>query len=190
MDKNKPFCYNTHKAFILLKHLVSNSAYTSETCLWHTWKFQCFYHNQYKQGDLVEVRKNNLKLHNIDNRDLFNLLDIFLNNKGKLSDNRKKALHYAKKNQVDKNVLMTVASTANCQLDYEELNLEGGRRNMYTIFAETMKEGGALQIIEMGQEFGLSEPKILEHLQKNLKVSEEQAQEYWEDYKKGVLGVI
>ena len=76
--------------------------------------------NDYKML-LVEVRKNNLKLHNIDNRDLFNLLDIFLNNNESRVKRREQALHYAKENQVNKTVVMTVASTANCQLDYEEL---------------------------------------------------------------------
>lgn len=144
--------------------------------------------NDYKML-LVEVRKNNLKLHNIDNRDLFNLLDIFLNNNESRVKRRKQALHYAKENQVNKTVVMTVASTANCQLDYEELNRNGGK-NMYSVFAETKREGGAIQIIEMGQEFGLSEPQILEYLQKNLNVSEEQAQEYLKEYRQGTLGVF
>ncbi len=144
--------------------------------------------NDYKML-LVEVRKNNLKLHNIDNRDLFNLLDIFLNNKESRIKRREQALHYAKENQVAKTVVMTVASTANCQLDYEELIANGGK-NMYSVFAETKREGGAIQIIEMGQEFGLSEPQILEYLQKNLKVSETQAQEYLKEYQQGTLGVF
>ena len=144
--------------------------------------------NDYKMF-LVEVRKNNLKLHNIDNRDLFNLLDIFLNNNESRVKRREQALHYAKENQVNKTVVMTVASTANCQLDYEELNRNGGK-NMYSVFAETKREGGAIQIIEMGQEFGLSEPQILEYLQKNLNVSEEQAQEYLKEYRQGTLGVF
>ena len=137
----------------------------------------------------MEVRKNNLKLHNIDNRDLFNLLDIFLNNNESRVKRREQALHYAKENQVNKTVVMTVASTANCQLDYEELNTNGGK-NMYSVFAETKREGGAIQIIEMGQEFGLSGPQILEYLQKNLNVSEEQAQEYLKEYRQGTLGVF
>ena len=144
--------------------------------------------NDYKML-LVEVRKNNLKLHNIDNRDLFNLLDIFLNNNESRVKRREQALHYAKENQVTKAVVMTVASTANCQLDYEELNTNGGK-NMYSVFAETKREGGAIQIIEMGQEFGLSEPQILEYLQKNLKVSGTQAQEYLKEYQQGTLGVF
>ena len=42
----------------------------------------------------MEVRKNNLKLHNIDNRDLFNLLDIFLNNNESRVKRREQAKEY------------------------------------------------------------------------------------------------
>ena len=115
----------------------------------------------------MEVRKNNLKLHNIDNRDLFNLLDIFLNNNESRVKRREQALHYAKENQVTKAVVMTVASAANCQLDYEELNTNGGK-NMYSVFQETWNEGNiqgrAKEIIETGQEFGFSKSEILGRL--------------------------
>ena len=43
---------------------------------------------------LIEARKNDLKLHNINNRDLFNLLAILLNRSGKLSETRQKAQEY------------------------------------------------------------------------------------------------
>ena len=148
--------------------------------------------NDYKML-LVEVRKNNLKLHNIDNRDLFNLLDIFLNNNESRVKRREQALHYAKENQVNKTVVMTVASTANCQLDYEELNTNGGK-NMYSVFQETWNEGNiqgrAKEIIETGQEFGFSKSEILGRLQKKLNISEEQAQDYMRGYKENKLEVF
>ena len=148
--------------------------------------------NDYKML-LVEVRKNNLKLHNIDNRDLFNLLDIFLNNNESRVKRREQALHYAKENQVTKAVVMTVASTANCQLDYEELNTNGGK-NMYSVFQETWNEGNiqgrAKEIIETGQEFGFSKSEILGRLQKKLNISEEQAQDYMRGYKENKLEVF
>lgn len=148
--------------------------------------------NDYKML-LVEVRKNNLKLHNIDNRDLFNLLDIFLNNNESRVKRREQVLHYAKENQVNKTVVMTVASTANCQLDYEELNTNGGK-NMYSVFQETWNEGNiqgrAKEIIETGQEFGFSKSEILGRLQKKLNISEEQAQDYMRGYKENKLEVF
>ena len=67
---------------------------------------------------LVEARKNNLKIHNIDNKDLFNLLEILLNKSGKSQEIRQRAIDYARENKVEKNVIMTVAGAANCKMDY------------------------------------------------------------------------
>ena len=39
---------------------------------------------------LVEARKNNLKFHNINNRDLFNLFEILLNEKGCINEIKEK----------------------------------------------------------------------------------------------------
>ncbi len=150
--------------------------------------------NDYKML-LVEVRKNNLKLHNIDNRDLFNLLDIFLNNQGSLKESREKAMQYAREYQVDKTVVMTVAGAANCSLDYEEINAKGGKRNMYAVFEETRREGmeqglirgRAFEIIEMGKEFGFSQEETLERLQRKLNIPKEQAQDYMKEYKEDTL---
>lgn len=150
--------------------------------------------NDYKML-LVEVRKNSLKLHNIDNRDLFNLLDIFLNNQGNLKESREKAMQYAREHQVDKTVVMTVAGTANCSLDYEEINAKGGKRNMYAVFEETRREGmeqglirgRAFEIIETGKEFGFSQSETLERLQRKLNISKAQAQDYVREYKEETL---
>ena len=51
--------------------------------------------NDYKMH-LVEARKNNLKFHNINNRDLFNLFGILLNEKGCINEIKEKAIDYAK----------------------------------------------------------------------------------------------
>ena len=144
--------------------------------------------NDYKMH-LVEARKNNLKLHNINNRDLFNLLEILLNKSGKLNEIREKAINYAKEHSVEKSVIMTVAGAANCKLDYNLIS-EKGDADMCTVFEETRKEGviegvaqgitqgRAEEIIETGYEFGLSEADILTRLQKKLNVSSQKAQEY------------
>ena len=50
--------------------------------------------NDYKMH-LIEARKNNLKLHNINNIDLFNLLEILLNKDEKLKETKEKAIQYA-----------------------------------------------------------------------------------------------
>jgi hypothetical protein len=45
-------------------------------------------------------------------------------------------------------------------------------------------EGGAKEIIEMGQEFGLDDNSILKRLQTKLQISMQQAQEYLQMYGK------
>jgi hypothetical protein len=64
--------------------------------------------NDYKML-LVEARQNNLTLHNMNNRDLFNLLEIILNKSGSLHETQQEAIDYATEHTVDKSVVMTVA---------------------------------------------------------------------------------
>ena len=140
--------------------------------------------NDYKMH-LVEARKNNLKLHNINNRDLFNLLEILLDKRGKVNETREKAINYAKEHEVEKTVIMTVAGAANCKMDYDMIAGKGDA-DMCTVFEETRAEGKAEgraegraeEIIETGYEFGLSEEDILTRLQKKLNISLQKAQEY------------
>lgn len=153
--------------------------------------------NDYKMH-LVEARKNNLKLHNINNRDLFNLLEILLDKSGKLNEIREKAINYAREHKVEKSVMMTVAGAANCKMDYNLIEKKGDA-DMCTVFEETRKEGiaegkaeGMAQgeakgIIETGYEFGLSEDDILTRLQKKLNVSLQKAQEYLSMFGKQAL---
>ena len=137
---------------------------------------------------LVEAKKNDLKLHNINNKDLFNLFEILLNKKGKLSEIREKAINYATEHKVEKSVIMTVAGAANCKMDYNML--ERRDADMCTVFEETRREGieegkaegiekgKAEEIVESGYEFGLSEDDILTRLQKKLNISLQKAREY------------
>lgn len=79
---------------------------------------------------------------------------------------------------------MTVAGATNTKLDYNSLAKGDGR--MCTVFDEIAREseavgeirGRAIEIIETGIEFGLSESDILNRLQKKLDVSLQKAQEY------------
>ena len=89
---------------------------------------------------LVEARKNNLKFHNINNRDLFNLFGILLNEKGCINEIKEKAIDYAKRNKVEKLVIMTLTGAANCKIGYN-LNSKKGETNMWTVFEETWKDG-------------------------------------------------
>lgn len=76
--------------------------------------------NDYKMH-LVEARKNNLFFHNINNKDLFNLLEILLDNSRKLNETKEKAIEYAREHKVDKSVIMTVAGATNRKLDYNSI---------------------------------------------------------------------
>ena len=122
------------------------------------------YVNDYKML-LIEARQNNLKLHNINNVDLFNLLKILLDKSKPLNETREKAIEYAKKHEVDKSVLMTVVGAANCKIDYNSLDRKGDA-DMCTVFEETRLEGEAKGIIETGYEFGLSDKDVLENILK------------------------
>lgn len=134
--------------------------------------------NDYKMN-LVEARKNNLKLHNINNKDLFNLFGILLNRNGNLNEIKEKAINYAAEHKVEKSVIMTVTGAVNCKIDYNMLEKEADA-DMCTVFEETRKEGEAKAIIELGFEFGLSEEEILDRLQKKLNISLQKAQEYFQ----------
>lgn len=143
---------------------------------------------------LVEARKNNLKFHNINNRDLFNLFGILLNEKGCINEIKEKAIDYAKKNKVEKSVIMTLTGAANCKIGYN-LNSKKRETNMWTVFEETWKEGKmegkmegkAEEIVEIGYEFGLSENDILERLQTKMNISLQKAQEYLAMFGKRVV---
>ena len=140
--------------------------------------------NDYRMH-LVEARKNDLKLHNINNRDLFNLLGILLDRNGKLQETRDRAINYAREHRVEKTVIMTTAGAANCKIDYNKIARKGDA-DMCTVFEETRREGiaegeakgEAKGIIETGYEFGISEEEILARLQKKLNISLAEAQEY------------
>ena len=134
------------------------------------------YVNDYKML-LIEARKNNLILHNMNNVDFFNLLEILLNKSKSLNETREKAINYAREHEVEKTVIMTVAGAVNCKIDYNALDRKGDV-DMCTVFEETRTEGEAKGIIEAGFDFGLSENDILERLQSKLNVSLQMAQEY------------
>ena len=146
------------------------------------------YVNDYKLL-LVEARKNNLKFHNINNVDLFNLLEILLDKSRPVNETKTKAIKYAEKHKVEKSVIMTAAGAANCVIDYHDINKEGNV-DMCTVFEKTREEGriegrieGKLEgkaegIIVAGLEYGASEENILEKLQSKLNISLQEAQEY------------
>lgn len=115
---------------------------------------------------------------------------ILLNEKGCINEIKEKAIDYAKRNKVEKSVIMTLTGAANCKIGYN-LNSKKGETNMWTVFEETWKEGKlegkAEEIVEIGYEFGLSENDILERLQTKLNISLQKAQEYLAMFGKRVV---
>lgn len=99
------------------------------------------YVNDYRML-LVEARQSNLTLHNINNVDLFHLLEILLDKNTTLNEARNKAIKYAREYHVDKSVVMTVAGATNCRIDYNALDRKG-ETDMCTVFEETWAEGRA-----------------------------------------------
>ncbi len=148
--------------------------------------------NDYKMI-LVEARRNNLILHNVNNRDLFNLLEIILDRNIPRKDAKKRAIDYSDLHKPNKSVVMTVAGAANVKLDYsklersedavctlfEEIAEEGKAEGIAEGKAAGIAEGKAAGIIEMGLDCGLPKEKIIEKLQVRLDVTKEQAEEYY-----------
>lgn len=134
---------------------------------------------------LVEARENKLILHNMNNVYFFRLLEILLDKSRPLNETRNRAIDYAREHNVDKNVIMTVAGAANCKMDYNAFDRKGDA-DMCTLFEEIAKEneakgelkGRAVEIVETGFEFGLSESDILKRLQEKLDIPAQKAKEY------------
>ena len=153
--------------------------------------------NDYKML-LVEAGRNQLALHNMNNVDLFHLLQIVLDNNLPKNEAKEKAIKYCEDHAVEKSVVMTVAGAAGSNIDYNAFEREGGSI-MCTLFdsiakesevkgraegiaegrKEGIAEGRAEEIIESGYEFGLSDSDIIKRLQSRLDISLQRAQEYF-----------
>lgn len=138
------------------------------------------YVNDYRML-LVEARKNDLVLHNMNNVDLFNLLEILLDGSRSAGEIRSRAIGYTKEHHVDKSVIMAASGAVGNKIDYNVMEQKGDM-DMYTVFEETRiegrAEGRAEEIIESGYEFGLSDDDILARLQRKLDISLEMARTY------------
>ena len=136
--------------------------------------------NEYRML-LVEARENDLALHNINNVDLFNLLEILLDKSKPLKETKSKAIEYAKQHEVEKNVVMTVAGAANCKIDYHALDRKG-EVAMYTVFEEIAKEsenvGEIRGTIKAYKRMNVPDDIIIENLQDIYNLSEQEAEEY------------
>ena len=143
------------------------------------------YVNDYKMWP-VEARRNNLVLHNMNNKDLFNLPEILLDKSRPLNETRNRAIKYTQEHDVDKAVIMTAAGAINSRIDFELLSKKGDA-DMCTVFEETWAEGKAEGIIETSLDCGLSENDILKKLQEKLSIPLQKAQEYFCLYAKQTI---
>lgn len=129
--------------------------------------------NDYKML-LVEARQNNLILHNLNNKDLFNLFGIVLDRNITRNEAEKKAIQYCEEHKTDKAVIMTVAGAANIHIDYN--TFEKGDGSMCTLFDEIAKEniakgrvegkaqGKAEAIIELLEDIGEPSDTLRNHI--------------------------
>lgn len=161
------------------------------------------YINDYKLL-LVEAGKSKLIFHNENNKDLFQMLQILLDKSVSWRETEKKAIDYVEEHKVEKSVVMAAAGIANRRLNYN--NLLEGDGGMYTVFEEARMEGvqegkregkreglregkmkgkcdgRAQEIVEIGQEYNLSQEEILDRLQKKLNISLKQATKYLDTF--------
>jgi hypothetical protein len=132
---------------------------------------------------LIEARDNNLKFHNVNNRDLFEMLHILTDESISKAKSREEATRYANEHHSDKSVITTVAGIANLNIAFERRD-----DTMYSVFQDLFDEGiakGRINgIIETSYDFGLSDNDIIAKLQEKLNVSLQQAQEYLDTFKK------
>jgi hypothetical protein len=128
---------------------------------------------------LIETRDNNLKFHNVNNRDLFEMLRILTNNSISKKKSREEAARYANEHHSDKSVLTTVAGITNLNIAFERRD-----DTMYSVFQDLVDQGKIEGIIETLYDFGLSDNDIIAKLQEKLNVSLQQAQEYLDTFKK------
>lgn len=152
--------------------------------------------NDYKML-LVEARQNNLIFHNINNKDLFNLLEILLDKHRPWHETKDMAIEYANKHNTDKSVIMTATGAVNCKLNYDSFDIGGA--DMCTVFEENWADGKAVGlaegktaglaegIVETAMECGLSNDRILDKLQKKLNISISEAQEFLDRYSRQMV---
>lgn len=148
------------------------------------------YVNDYKML-LVEARKSNLVFHNMNNRHLFGLLEILLEQGRNANEVKNRAIAYADGNDIETCVAMAAAGAAKCNIDYQMLSKKEGV-NMGTVFEELAKEnkelgkieGKAEGIIMTCLELKVSKDDIIQKLKEKLNVSEKQAQEYYMTFAK------
>lgn len=120
------------------------------------------YVNDYKMY-LIEAKDNNLPLENQNNRALFQLCSIILDEKKSNDQKQKEAIQYEKEHKIDEEVLYALAGATNCDLRKENMR---GEMTMCTFF-ENMKEEGRQEGRQEGRTEG-AEWRIIELVLKKI----------------------
>lgn len=148
------------------------------------------YVNDYKI-QLVEARKNDLRLKDRDNIDLFNLLELLLDAERPAKEIKENVMVYLKEHTVDRTVVMTAVGAVNAGIDHTTFE-EGEDADMFMskVFRDTWAEGEAIGreegeakgIVETGEAAGLTAAVIIQMLQDRQGISLQRAQEYHGKY--------
>lgn len=144
------------------------------------------YVNDYKML-LIEAAKSDLSLKNVDNVDLFNLLQIILDREITRDEAREKAIQYSEERKTDREVVMTVAGATNSKIDYDAFGKGDG--SMCTLFEEIAKENeikGIEKGIEKGikgmvsalKELNIPDATIMQKIREKFELSWEEAERY------------
>lgn len=139
------------------------------------------YVNDYKML-LVEAGRSDLALCNRDNADLFNLLKIILDRSMSRSEARKKAIQYSEEHGTDREVVMTVAGSANSRIDYEAFGKDG---SMCTLFEEIARENetkgiekGIIGMVSALRELDIPDGTIIQKICEKFGLSGKEAEQY------------
>ena len=102
------------------------------------------YINDY-QLNIIQVKDNNLQLHNQNNKDLFEIMSIIYDIKKSREERRETLWKYEEGRKISESVVDVIAATTNIKIKYNKV----GERNVCTLWDEVREEGR-----EQGREQG------------------------------------
>ena len=124
------------------------------------------YINDY-QLNIIQVKDNNLQLHNQNNKDLFEIMSIIYDIKKSREERRETLWKYEEGRKISESVVDVIAATTNIKIKYNKV----GERNVCTLWDE-VREEGALKtlILQCCQKYkkGLSPEIAAEHLERSV----------------------
>lgn len=141
--------------------------------------------NDYKMI-LIEAGKQDLKLHNVNNTDLFNLFEILRDKGSSTQENKQRAIKYTKEHEVDREVIMTVVGAANSGMDYNVLQGKDAV-TMWKVFEAERMEGRIENTIKLLKRYNESETTIVNELISEFRIPKEVAEDYVERFDRGEL---